>query len=183
MPLLPPSPPAAAALTASSSAAGEAARAAAKTAAAAAAPNTTAPSALADAAAGAAAGATLVFEWEVAGDPDGTGELVTLALPHHIAALALGSVWRDGPHFDTIKGTLTPIRGTRWSVRERFAPMGWNSPRAPARELVSTIKSSLQLDLAQPLVLRPDAKVRAPTAERARAARVHARVSRAGPPR
>lgn len=108
------------------------------------------------------AGATLIFEWEVAGDLAETAELVTLALPHHIATLASGSVWRDGPHFESVKGQMTPIRGNQWSVHEKYVPISWLPPRAPAHEMASTIASSLQADLAQPLILQPDAKVRSP---------------------
>jgi len=103
-------------------------------------------------------GATLVFAFEVAGSSAGSGELVTLALPHHIAALAKGSVWHDGPRYDSMKGRMTPIRGLEWAVHEKYIPISWTPPTPPAKELVGQILKSLHVDLEQLSVLEPDAK-------------------------
>ncbi|GMH38802.1 hypothetical protein BSKO_06700 [Bryopsis sp. KO-2023] len=73
------------------------------------------------------------------------GNLLTLALPHHIQSRIRGKRVLE-ESYDTIKGRMTGIIGKTWYFFEELPPVSWRSPRGMDGDKIPEIKRALQRD-------------------------------------
>ena len=86
--------------------------------------------------------ATLSFAFEAQGE----GELLTMALPHHMEEGRLGGVARTKLSFSTLKGEMIGVVGDTWQVYEALPALEWGSPRPIAKEREDAVRAALAVD-------------------------------------
>ncbi|KAJ1458381.1 glycosyl hydrolase family 81-domain-containing protein [Pelagophyceae sp. CCMP2097] len=75
--------------------------------------------------------ATYTFDWRTAG----SGELLGLALPHHVDSLARETIFADS-EWKSLKGNLRGVVGSKWTFHEALTHIAWAAPRKPNGTLV-----------------------------------------------
>jgi endo-1,3(4)-beta-glucanase len=85
--------------------------------------------------------AKIRYKWQ----KEGSGDLLMLALPHHMDVLSNPNTTLLRT-YKTIKGYLTGIIGSTWTLLEPLTPLSWHSPRAPDASKLAAIKSALATD-------------------------------------
>ncbi len=85
--------------------------------------------------------ATITFTWET----QGGGDLLTMALPHHLDVLT-GGVTTDHV-YNTIKGDMVGIVGNQWTLTEDLTTMEFFSPSGIDSDKVAAIQAALEEDL------------------------------------
>ena len=86
--------------------------------------------------------ATLSFAFEAQGE----GELLTMALPHHLEEGHLGGVARTKLSFSTLKGEMIGVVGDTWQVYEALPALEWGAPRPIANEREDAVRAALAVD-------------------------------------
>ena len=95
--------------------------------------------------------AHLDFEWKA----EGSGELMMLALPHHLVELPadVAAEARKSPlAYNTIKGDMLPVVGETWQLSEPLAPLEWGAPRKIDSRRKGAIKAALLKEQAKPML-------------------------------
>lgn len=95
--------------------------------------------------------ATLSFAFEARGE----GELLTMALPHHLEQGRLGGVARTTLSYSTLKGEMVGVLGDTWHVYEALPAVDWSAPRPIAKEHEEAVRAALQEDKDKPMLV-PD---------------------------
>jgi len=85
--------------------------------------------------------ATIQYQWQQVGE----GDLLMLALPHHMDILSNANTTLLRT-YKSIKGYLTGIIGSTWTLQEQLTTLSWHSPRAPDSSKLAAIKSALSQD-------------------------------------
>ncbi|GMH39605.1 hypothetical protein BSKO_07503 [Bryopsis sp. KO-2023] len=86
--------------------------------------------------------ATIRYEYETATYGGSTGDLLLMALPHHIDAGLLG-INGSEKHFRTIKGHMTGVLGKTWVMIDQLPPISWISRSAISPDKISAVRSAL----------------------------------------
>jgi len=73
--------------------------------------------------------------------------LLMLALPHHVDSLVNPNYVNNVPAYRVLKGTMRPVVGNVWTIREPLTKISWNSPRPIDSSKVDAIKASVREDL------------------------------------
>jgi endo-1,3(4)-beta-glucanase len=86
--------------------------------------------------------ATIQFNWITAGAcPE---NLLMMALPHHMDSILLSEqLHAVNVTYQTIKGTMTGLRGNTWVLKEHLTPIKWFSPRGIPGDKVESIRAAL----------------------------------------
>lgn len=101
--------------------------------------------------------ALLDFVWTVKSaegktvDAATEGQLITLALRHHVALLAVdNSVERPIEHSDykCVKGDMWFVKGARWMMREDLTSIEFDAPRPPRPDMLLPMISHIKKDVA-----------------------------------
>ena len=85
----------------------------------------------------------------------GTGDLLMMALPHHIDAGHLTGVKRTNIKYATLKGEMLGVVGDAWTIYETLPPVSWGAPRPIDPTRVEEIRAALISDQAKPFLV-PD---------------------------
>lgn len=81
--------------------------------------------------------ATITFTWTTSG----SGSLLHCALPHHIDVLQ--SPTTTGVTYSTIRGTMTGIVGTTWTMQETLTTIQWDAPRSIDADKLTAVQTAL----------------------------------------
>merc|ERR1711936_1019018 len=84
--------------------------------------------------------ADMKFNWETTG----SGELLMMALPHHLDTITNS---QTGHKLDILKGIMVGITGDVWTFYENLTPIQWSAPRTIPAENVGDIKAALVEDI------------------------------------
>ena len=85
--------------------------------------------------------ATMTFTWDTVGD----GDLMMMALPHHMDTLTNPTF----PHsVKALKGNMAAVFGEKWIFEEPLTTLTWNSPNGVPENDVEDIKAALAEDIA-----------------------------------
>lgn len=87
--------------------------------------------------------ATIQFKWITAGAcPE---NLLMMALPHHMDSILLSEqLQTTNVTYQTIKGAMTGLRGSTWTLKEQLTPIKWFSPRGIPADKEASIRAALQ---------------------------------------
>jgi endo-1,3(4)-beta-glucanase len=92
--------------------------------------------------------AKIDFQW----NKQGTGELLMMALPHHVDVLE--GVGKTNLIQRTIKGDMVAVTGDTWTMTEPLSTITWSSPRPIVSDKKTDIRTALVADAA---AAKPDA--------------------------
>lgn len=81
--------------------------------------------------------ATMTYTYTTAG----TGDLLMLALPHHVDMMT--SPTTESLTLTSLKGDLTPIVGSTWTLTEDLTTIVWDSPTSPTASKEADIVTAL----------------------------------------
>jgi len=90
--------------------------------------------------------ATITFNWEC----EGSGPLLTMALPHHMDVLQ--APLNGAIRYNTIKGDMTAIEGEVWTMVESLSTISWSAPRGIAPQWEAHIRAALRADIGTQVV-------------------------------
>jgi len=86
---------------------------------------------------------------------EGSGELLSMALPHHLEEGHLYGVSRASLTYTTLKGEMGGVVGDTWTVREALPVVEWGAPRPIDASRVDELRTALAADRDKPM-LTPD---------------------------
>jgi endo-1,3(4)-beta-glucanase len=86
--------------------------------------------------------ATLRFVY----DTTGTGTLLLMAMPHHLAPDRLVSPVKTGLTYESIRGTLTGVEGSTWEMSLPLSTIEWTAPAGIAPTHLQAVKDALAVD-------------------------------------
>lgn len=95
--------------------------------------------------------AVLAFDFTA----QGKGDLLMLALPHHLDVGHLSRVARTELKYTTLKGDMVGVVGDTWAVNERLPALEWGAPRPIASDRKEEVRTALLAD-QEKLMLVPD---------------------------
>lgn len=95
--------------------------------------------------------ATLTFEFAARGE----GELLMMALPHHLDVGHLSGVKRTKMKHSTLKGEMLGVVGDTWLINEPLPTIEWGAPRPIDPSRKDAIIAALALDAEKPMLV-PD---------------------------
>ena len=84
--------------------------------------------------------ANMKFNWETTG----SGELLMMALPHHLDTLQNP---QTGHTLEVLKGIMVGVTGDVWNFNEPLTPISWGAPRTVPTDKMGDIKAALQQDI------------------------------------
>jgi endo-1,3(4)-beta-glucanase len=84
--------------------------------------------------------ATTHFNYETTG----TGPLLMLAMPHHLARLVAPTT--TALAYQTLRGPLTAVEGNGWTMSLPLSTIGWNAPRAIDPLKLEAVRGALNGD-------------------------------------
>ena len=95
--------------------------------------------------------ATLSFEFKA----EGAGELLMMALPHHLDVGHLSGVLRTPVKHSTLKGEMVGVVGEAWTLNEALPPVEWGAPRPIDPTRKEEVRAALKADMEKLMVV-PD---------------------------
>jgi endo-1,3(4)-beta-glucanase len=87
--------------------------------------------------------ARIDFAWEKEGD----GDLLMMALPHHMDSLASPDL--IDLKYPTLRGEMAGVAGGTWTMQEALPTITWSAPRPVAADKVNAVKAALAVDAAE----------------------------------
>eukprot|EP00028_Trichosphaerium_sp_Am-I-7-wt_P011751 CAMPEP_0168539794 /NCGR_PEP_ID=MMETSP0405-20121227/22058_1 /TAXON_ID=498012 /ORGANISM="Trichosphaerium sp, Strain Am-I-7 wt" /LENGTH=503 /DNA_ID=CAMNT_0008569461 /DNA_START=222 /DNA_END=1733 /DNA_ORIENTATION=+ len=90
--------------------------------------------------------ASLTFDWKTKGKAD---KLLMMALPHQVPLF--NSIASVGQLYRTIKGNMTGVQGSTWTLKYSLPDVQWDAPRPIDPTRIEDIKTSLQDDQNWPI--------------------------------
>jgi endo-1,3(4)-beta-glucanase len=88
--------------------------------------------------------ATLRFSYATTTLGTGTGTLLMAAMPHHMGRLV--SPATTSLAFHTLRGALTGVEGSTWTMTLPLPTIGWTAPRPLAASRVAAVRAALLAD-------------------------------------
>jgi endo-1,3(4)-beta-glucanase len=88
--------------------------------------------------------ATLRFSYATTTLGTGTGTLLMAAMPHHLSRLVAPAVTTLA--FQTLRGTLTGVEGSNWTMSLPLSTISWTAPRAMAAAHIEAVRTALAGD-------------------------------------
>jgi len=95
--------------------------------------------------------ASLTFAFNARGE----GQLLMMALPHHLDVGRLSGVQRTSLRHNTLKGDMLGVVGDTWTVDEPLPVVEWGAPRPIAPSKVEDVRAALIADMEKPMLV-PD---------------------------
>jgi endo-1,3(4)-beta-glucanase len=95
--------------------------------------------------------ATLRFVYTTSG----SGPLLTMAMPHHLARLEAPTL--AALTYPTLSGTLQAVEGATWTMSLPLTTLGWTAPRSMAPAHLEAVRAALVTPLSGDATFLPDA--------------------------
>ncbi len=86
----------------------------------------------------------MTFEWETNG-----GELLMMALPHHVDILVGGGVEQTDHAINTIKGDMVGVVGDVWTMEEQLTTIEFFSPGGIDSDKLAQIQTAITEDIGE----------------------------------